>query len=133
MLDLRHNPGGDVFTYAPLLDALQGPEIDRPGRLYVLVGRATFSAAQILCSELERTTNAVFVGEPTGGSPNLYGDPAPTRLPVTGWNVHAATVHWERSEPGDRRLTLEPDLRVPLTAADFFAGRDPVLERVLLP
>jgi Peptidase family S41 len=131
VLDLRHNPGGDVYAYAPLLEALQSPELDRPGRLFVLVSRATFSAAQILCSELERTTDAVFVGEPTGGSPNLYGDPAPRRLPVTGWNVHAATVYWERSEPGDDRLTLEPDLRVPLTAADVFAGRDPVLERVL--
>jgi hypothetical protein len=131
VLDLRHNPGGDVYTYAPLLDALQAPEIDRPGRLYVLVSRATFSAAQILCSELERTTDAVFVGEPTGGSPNLYGDPRPRALPVTGWNVHAASVYWERSEPGDERLTLEPDVRVPLTAADFFAGRDPVLDRVL--
>jgi C-terminal processing protease CtpA/Prc len=131
VLDLRHNPGGDVATYAPLLDALQSPEIDRPGRLYVLVSRATFSAAQILCSELEQTTEAVFVGEPTGGSPNLYGDPSPQALPVTGWNFHAASIHWERPVPGDRRLTLEPDVRVPLTAADFFAGRDPVLERVL--
>jgi C-terminal processing protease CtpA/Prc/outer membrane murein-binding lipoprotein Lpp len=131
VLDLRHNPGGDVSTYAPLLDALRSPAIDRPGRLFVLVSRATFSAAQVLCSELERTTDAVFVGEPTGGSPNLYGDPSSRRLPVTGWNVHAATVYWEGSEPGDARLTLEPDLRVPLTAADFFAGRDPVLERAL--
>jgi len=131
VLDLRHNPGGDVYTYAPLLDALQAPEIDRPGRLYVLVSRATFSAAQILCSELERTTSAVFVGEPTGGSPNLYGDPRPRALPVSGWNVHAASVYWERSEPGDERPTLEPDIRVPLTAAAYFAGRDPVLERVL--
>jgi hypothetical protein len=131
VLDLRHNPGGDVYGYAPLLEALQSPELDRPGRLFVLVSRATFSAAQILCSELERTTDAVFVGEPTGGSPNLYGDPTPLRLPVTGWNVHGATVYWERSEPSDPRFTLEPDLRVPLTAADFFAGRDPVLQRAL--
>jgi hypothetical protein len=33
--------------------------------------------------------------------------------------------------PGDARLSVEPDVPVPLTAADYFAGRDPVLAAAL--
>jgi C-terminal processing protease CtpA/Prc len=131
ILDLRLNPGGDVFTYAPLLTVLRSAKVNRPGRLYVLIARSTFSAAGLLAAELERLTRAVFVGEPTGSAPNLYADPAALRLPVSGWNFLAATRYWQKSTANDPRLALRPDLPVALTAADFFAGRDPVLARAL--
>ena len=34
------------------------------------------------------------------------------------------------SVPGDDRTAVEPQIPVPWTAADFFAGRDPVLAAV---
>jgi hypothetical protein len=129
ILDLRHNPGGDYFTSGPLLDALR--KLPRRVRLVVLVGRTTFSAAENLAADLERLPRTRFVGEPTGGSPNLYGDPSPRQLPASGWNANVATKYWQRSRRGDPRLTLVPDLAVRYTAADFFAGLDPVLRRAL--
>jgi hypothetical protein len=129
ILDLRHNPGGDYFTSGPLLDSLR--TLPRRVRLVVLVGRTTFSAAENLAADLERLPRTRFVGEPTGGSPNLYGDPSPRQLPASGWNANVATRYWQQSRPGDPRLTLVPDLVVRFTAADFFAGRDPVLRRAL--
>ncbi len=129
ILDLRHNPGGNNYTYGQLLETLR--ELPRRVRLLVLVSRATFSAAQNLTADLERLARPRFVGEPTGGSPNLYGDPSTRQLPGSGWNTHVATIYWEKSERGDRRVTLKPHVRVDYTAADFFAGRDPVLRRAL--
>ena len=129
ILDLRHNPGGNNYTYPPVLETLR--ELPRRVQLLVLVGRTTFSAAQNLTADLERTARPRFIGEPTGGSPNLYGDPSSRPLPASGWNTHVATIYWEKSRPGDRRVTLAPDVRVRYTAADFFAGRDPVLRRAL--
>lgn len=129
ILDLRHNPGGNNFTYAPLLQALQ--QLPRRVRLHVLVGRTTFSAAQNLAADLEQTARPLFFGEPTGGSPNLYGDPASLRLPESGWNTHVATIYWLKTRKGDRRLAIAPDVPVRYTAADFFGGRDPVLRRAL--
>jgi hypothetical protein len=35
------------------------------------------------------------------------------------------------AEPDDPRLTIDPDIAVAPTAADYFAGRDRVLEAVL--
>ena len=127
VVDLRHNPGGDVATYAPILGALRSRTVNRPGRLVVLVGRGTFSAATLLAEDLERTTRAVFVGEPTGGSPNLYGDPTPIDLPSLGWRVNIATRWWRNGPADDPRLALDPRVRVPLSSSSFFGNRDPVL------
>jgi hypothetical protein len=45
--------------------------------------------------------------------------------------VAVSTRYWEKSTPDDPRLTIEPDLAMPVRAADYFAGRDPLLEAVL--
>ena len=131
VLDLRLNPGGNLYTYAPLLALLRSPKVNTPGRLYVLIGRSTFSAAALLATELDRSTRAIFVGEPTGGSPNLYADPTAQQLPASGWNFLVATRYWEMSTPRDRRLAIAPDHRIEMRLADFLAGRDPVLARAL--
>lgn len=39
--------------------------------------------------------------------------------------------HRVLADPDDPRLTIEPDLPVEVTAADFFAGRDPAFEAAL--
>lgn len=129
LLDLRHNPGGDYFTAAPLLDALR--QLPRRVQLVVLVGRTTFSAAQILAVDLERALRPRFVGEPTGGAPELWGDPAARQLPDSGWSANVATVHWRHGRRGDRRSAIRPHVPVRYTAADFFGGRDPVLAAAL--
>ena len=83
-------------------------------------------------AELDRDTGATFVGEPTGGGVETYGDTFPVALPTLGWTVHvAARYHERRKSRNDRRLAVAPDLRVELTSAQYFAGRDPVLERAL--
>ena len=136
VVDLRNNGGGDNHTYTHLLATLQDPAIDQPGRLTLLIGRLTFSAAANFASEVERTTGATFVGEAMGGSPNLYGDVRPTRLPygpLGPIDVYVATRYWVKSTAGDPRITIEPDLAVPLSSADYLAGRDPVLEAAILP
>jgi C-terminal processing protease CtpA/Prc len=129
IVDLRHNPGGNNGTYVALLDAVR--RLGQRERIVVLVSRTTFSAAANFLADLERTTPLLVVGEASGGSPNLYGDPTPVPLPRSGLQAHVATVWWEKSRRGDRRLAFEPDLRVALTSRAFFAGRDPVLAAAL--
>jgi hypothetical protein len=131
VLDLRHNGGGDNTTLLALEELLRDPEIDRPGRLFVVTSRNTFSAAANLATDLERDTSAIFVGEAMGGSPNLYGDARRSDLPYGPWSLFTATRYWERSAPDDEGLTIEPDLFAELTAADYFAGRDPALQTIL--
>ncbi len=132
VVDLRHNGGGNLNTYRHFLDVLQDPAIDRPGRLVVLIGRLTFSAAATFATELEATTGAWFAGEAMGGSPNLYGDARSTDLVNSGQQVYIASRYHQISTPDDARVTIEPELPVPYTFDDYRAGRDPVLDTVLL-
>ena len=131
VVDVRLNPGGDNHTYAALLQALRSRWVNRRGRLVVLISRSTFSAAENLVADLERYTKAVFVGEDSGGSPNLYGDVTAVELPSAGVSVGIATQYWQKSTADDPRVTLAPDVRVPLGSRAFFRGGDPVLAAAL--
>jgi hypothetical protein len=72
------------------------------------------------------------VGEPTGGGIETYGDTTPVRLESTGWQVYVAERYHERKRgPNDARLAVEPDIRIDVTSAQYFARRDPVLARAL--
>jgi hypothetical protein len=130
IVDLRNNGGGNINTYPYLLQTLRSRAINRPGRLVVLIGRTTYSAAVHFAVDLRRGTRARFVGEPTGGSPNHYSDTDPVPLPVSGYTINVPRIYYEK-QPGQVALQLDPDVAVPLTGLDFFAGRDPVLARAL--
>jgi Peptidase family S41 len=132
IVDLRLNGGGDNTTYASLLAALQDKAVNKKGRLFVLIGRATFSAAANFAADVDRYTKAIFIGEPTGGFVRGYGDTISVLLPKSGINVRIAARYWDFSKgSGDRRLAVNPDRKVNVTIADFLAGRDPVLAAAL--
>src|SRR6185295_4705428 len=126
VIDLRENPGGNGSFNRVLIHALiRSKRLQEPGRLFVLIGRRTFSAANDLCIRLEQNTNAVFVGEPTGGSPNGYGDSRKLLLPSSGLTVRVSTLYWQPSDPRDKRDAVAPDI-----AAPPVFGRDAAMERV---
>ena len=131
VVDVRLNPGGDNHTYAPLFAVLRSKAVNRPGRLAVLISRSTFSAAENFITDLERRTRAVFVGETSGGSPNLYGDATGVDLPAAGVYVNIATRYWQKSFASDTRVGIAPKVTVPLSSAAFFRGGDPVLAAAL--
>ncbi len=132
VVDLRHNGGGNTFLAAQLLvEILRRERINRPRGLFVIVGRVTFSAAQNLATMLERYSEAVFVGEPTGSSPNFVGETVPFRLPYSGIEANISDLVWQTSWPMDRRVAVVPELAAPPTFADFAAGHDAALERIL--
>ncbi len=129
VVDLRYNPGGNDRTYTPLLNVLTtNPVLAHPGSLVVLIGRQTFSAAALLATELDKRTNAVFVGEPTGGSPNLYANPRPLTLPNSGIVVNVSSKYYEVGGPDDHRDAVVPDVAVTAGLDDFRRGADPVLD-----
>jgi len=131
VLDLRGNGGGNGYLNQPLIHAiLRRPALDRPGRLFAIIDRGTFSAATQLTADLERETHAVFVGEPTGAAPDSPGDPAHVTLPASGLVVRISTVLWNGSDPRDPRAFIAPDVPVAATFADWMAHRDRALEAI---
>ena len=130
VLDVRHNGGGDNHTYGRLLTMLGDHFADECG-LFVITGRATFSAAVNFVTEVEQQTTAVLVGEPTGGAPNNYGDIVNVNLPNSRIAVRVSRLYWEFGGPDDHRIWIEPQIAVPPTLADWNAGRDAALEAAL--
>jgi hypothetical protein len=130
VVDVRENLGGEVGEDTPLLDVLSDPRVARPGRLFLLTGRNTFSAAVLFAAALRQRTPVTIVGEPPGGAPASYGNSEPVRMEQTGLVLSVATTR-ETATPGERRHVLVPDVAVPVSSADYFAGRDPVLETAL--
>jgi hypothetical protein len=130
VIDLRHNGGGNSEVMNPLLQALKARQkLTRKGHLFVLTSRNTFSSAFIEEWRLQKMFQAQTLGEASAQRPNSYGDVGTFRLPNSKLEVRYCTKFF-RFASGDPDA-LEPDIPVELTAKDYFAGRDPVLDRVL--
>ena len=127
VVDVRLNHGGNNRTYGPLLDALSRPAISRK-----LV--AAHRPADILRGrELHRRRRPRTRrrGSSASWRAALRASGA-TRRPVdlrsAGLTVRVATMYQDFGPPETR---ARPDVLVEPTAADFLAGRDPVLARAL--
>ena len=99
------------------------------GKLFVIVGRGTFSAAMGLSIDLERHTKAIFVGEPTGSSLNAIGEMNPVTLPYSKMSGSIASVGGGNS--ADTRTWIAPRLYTPLSFEAYRAKRDPALEAIV--
>jgi tetratricopeptide (TPR) repeat protein len=75
-------------------------------------------------------TNALFAGEPSGESPNQWGDPATVKLPNSGIVIRASTLWWQLEDPRDKRNFRAPDLAAELTSNDFASNNDPVMKAI---
>jgi tetratricopeptide (TPR) repeat protein len=131
VLDLRHNNGGNTFTYVELLRTLTAFSTQPDKRVYVLIGRSVYSAAANLTTDLERLVQPVFVGEATAMTGNQDGDEGAVRLPWSGLRATVSGVDWQLSHPWDKRASITPHVPVSLTADAYFGGRDPVMDAVL--
>src|SRR6266542_2638808 len=131
VLDLRLNRGGNGGLNRPLLlGIIKSQKVDQKERLFTIVGRSTWSAAQMLVNELEKYTNTIFVGEPTGGKVNSYGDSHRIALPNSGITVRVSTLWWQGDER-DRRPWTAPQVAADLTFEDYRANNDPALNAAL--
>ncbi|HET9328481.1 MAG TPA: hypothetical protein VFQ05_17070 [Candidatus Eisenbacteria bacterium] len=132
VLDLRENGGGNNFYNRQVVRGLiRRPALDRSGRLFVVLGGKTFSAAMNLALDLEKWTDATFVGEPTGNATFFFGDHRSVVLPRSGISVNVSTLPWRPYDPRDRRDYLAPRLYTPLTSAQYTKGQDPAMEAIL--
>ena len=131
VLDLRWNGGGNNYLNKPLILGLIKSKVDERGRLFTIISRHTFSAAQNLVNELEKYTNTIFVGEPTGENVNFYGDATRIELPNSKLVVRASTLWWQNLDPRDRRQWTGPQVAAELTSTDYFTNNDPAMKAIL--
>lgn len=132
VVDIRNNDGGNGGMVHPLAELIAGNDnINRDGRLFVIIGRRTFSAAVMFAALLGNTTKAIFVGEPSAQGPVFFSSPNPLVLPNSGMEIFVSSSLTLGSFEWDRRDRISPDIPVDYTWEDYVSGRDPCMEAIL--
>ena len=143
VLDLRQNGGGDLTRIRDFAESL--PALV-PGRLFVLTGPWTFSAAISTLGYLKQAAPArvTIVGEPVGDRLEFFAEgrfvwlkhSGEVLLPATERHdyVNACRSFTDCHGPVRRRpiavRTLEPDIAAPWTLGAYSQGLDPALQAV---
>ncbi len=132
VLDVRLNGGGNNYKNKPIVTGIiETEKINQPGKLFVIIGRRTFSACQNLVNELDNYTNAIFVGEPTSENINFYGDNRKVELPNSKMPVYLSFAWWQDKPQWENGPWTSPHLAVDQSFDDYKLNRDPVMEAAL--
>ncbi|MBU5483693.1 peptidase S41 [Clostridium sp. MSJ-11] len=130
VIDLRHNGGGNSSIMNPFFEELEKrEELNDKDKLYVVVGRKTFSSAILNALTFKNKTQATFIGEPTGGKPNHYGEVKELYLDNTGITVSYSVKYFKNSK--EDTDSLMPDINVEPSIIDYINKKDAVIEKIL--
>lgn len=129
VLDIRENRGGSSPILDPFIKKLKKSSFNNQGKLYVIIGKDTFSSAVLNAISLKKDTKACLVGEATGGEPNHYGEVKHFELPNSKIPIRYSTkyFHWVDQDVN----TIEPDEVIEETFDAYHKGTDPVLEWIM--
>ncbi|TAI48835.1 hypothetical protein [Flagellimonas allohymeniacidonis] len=132
VIDVRLNGGGNNYKNKPIITGIiETQKINQTGKLYVILGRRTFSACQNLVNEFSNYTNVIFVGEPTGENINFYGDNRKVVLPNSKLPVYLSFAWWQDKPQWENGPYMPADIPVELRFDDYKSGKDPVLAKAL--
>lgn len=127
VFDMRYNGGGNSRQGTLFIEKLAKFLEEHPDiKMYVVVGRNTFSSAVLNSLDFKRLTNAVFVGEETAGKPNHFGEVRGFQLPNSGLAVYYSVKYFKNTD--EDMNTIRPDVMIEMSFSDFKQGIDPVFE-----
>ena len=138
VIDLRFNTGGNQDLGRAMMERLQAASEGR--NVYVITGRATFSAGIFHAAQWKQWGKATFVGEPVGDGLDFWSEGGNFSLPNSGLVVHFANAFhsYSRKEYPERKPyfadlsidTLAPDHPASPSFQDYQLGRDPAMDFV---
>ena len=132
ILDLRHNHGGNGSILPPMLKTIINFEVMNPkGRIFVLMGRETFSAGQNLLTDITKYSNPILVGEPSGSKPNHIGEAGWFKFPYSGLMGLISSQFHQTSKAEDNRKWIAPHIPIRLSSSDYFDGTDKAMDIVM--
>ena len=128
VIDIRFNSGGNGYLLPPFVRefVLRRDSLPR-GKLYIITGRDTFSAASNFIGRMLKNTSAITVGDIASGPLNWCSDTTRFALPNSNLMVNISTMFWQEGHPTDTRGYYPPDYYIPTTFKDYFSCSDPVL------
>jgi hypothetical protein len=148
VVDLRYDRGGD-YTKAADFSRELADAMPPDGRIFILTGGSTFSAAISIVSRIRffAGARATQVGEPMGDRGHFWGEGGKVLLPNSKIPVHYATAYhdWENGCSLDQITTcylfnfiygtaagdLTPQIIASPRFAYYASGRDMVMDEVM--
>jgi len=125
IFDLRNNGGGNSLLGTKLIRKISKiNSINQPGKIFVLVGHKTFSAAFENTIDFKKYTKAIVVGESPSQKPVAYGDIRYLTLPNSRLAVWYSVRYYEFYKNSRDPNRYIPDIEVPETFTDFVNGID---------
>ncbi len=132
IIDVRLNGGGNNYLNKSIITGLiETEKINKIGKLFVIIGKRTFSACQNLVNELDNYTNVIFVGEPTAENINFWGDNQPVKLPNSTIDVSLSYLWWQDKPALENADWIAPSIPVTMSFDEYATNQDPVLEAAL--
>ena len=129
VFDLRANGGGSSPQGTKLIGEIAAlPKFQEEGRIFVAISEATFSSAVINAVDFKLKTRATFLGTPSGGRPNHYGEVRVFTLPNSGIEIAHSTNYFAYVDADPAAVFADVSIRP--TMADLLEGSDPVLDYV---
>lgn len=129
IFDMRFNSGGNSSIITNFIkEIVKNKSINVKGKLFVVIGKKTYSSAILNTLDFINHTNALIIGEETAGKPNHFGNVKSFYLPYSNMKVNFSTKYFNRYKKNIN--TLKPDIEVVRTFSDYKNGIDPILEFV---
>ncbi len=132
VIDLRRCRGGNYNNILPTIEAIaKRTSINQKGKLYVVNGRLTFSAASVATIYFKEKTQAIIVGEVSRARPNWADNMESYTLPnskiefdcLEKLKIHSRVL-------GNSRI-IPVDVEIPRSFEHYRNGRDEVMEYIL--
>lgn len=128
VFDMRFNGGGNSSQGTKFIRKLSKNRFNGNGDIYVIVGRQTFSSAIINTVDFINNTDAIIIGEGTGGRPNHYGEVKRFVLPESKLVVNYSTRYFTLTE--EDLPFIAPDIEAPMFFWQFMKGTDPAMNAI---
>lgn len=131
IIDVRFNSGGNGYLLPPFVRefVLRRDSLTR-GKLYIITGVHTFSAASNFIGQMLKSTDAITAGDIAAGPLNWCSDVITFALPNSNLMVNISTMFWQEGHATDMRGYYPPDYYIPATFEDYVSCSDPVLEAI---
>ncbi len=125
-------PDGYMLDIAPQEAMIpENKDLLFKGKFYLLTSARTFSSAHMTAMEVKCYGIGTIIGEPTGERMDLSGEVTGFALPNTKLEGILPTARFTTACGNGKIVGVQPDIYVKVTTSHLFAGKDPVMEKLM--
>lgn len=132
VIDFRFCRGGNYNNILPFIQQIaKRPDLNVKGKLFVISGRLTFSAAAVALLYFKQQTDAILLGEISRARPNWADNMEEYDLPCSKLNfdcMDKIKTHFPELGNPDR---IPIDVEIPKTFDAYRAGHDEVMDYII--